>query len=713
MNRIPFILLLLLLSASNSHAQKFIADLNTDSLKKVLRTAKDTTRANTLNFYARRQLYMQQDSIGLMEAQIMTDEAFAISNKLNYNRGKENSFLNKGILAAYMGKHSEALNFLFTARSLNHLTKDKLSLGAIYDFTGMALQQKGENHKAISYFDSARNYYNYLGDSITAIWSILSIGKAYYVIGDYSNAYKTYQAAFDLAPSVDTTLKILSLYNMATLFLSAGLPELTLKQLAQVYSYFPANDLKELLVSRPEAQSAIVMSGEAYLQLGLLDSARIVANLLGPPKGSTNIFYNMFWGRLQSALNKYDLALPPLHEGLALAKEFNQPLFISRLQIDLAKVYVGMKQYDTALYYAEQGMTTAKNIDALLEMTMAAGALSEAYAGLKVFEKAWQFSQLQKTLKDSLISEEDKRKIALVQVEKELAVQKKDGELKAQELRKESLLNKLLILGLALFAVITIIGFRNISLQRRNEKLRYKHEMQIKEFETENATAKLQKHAADLEMQALRAQMNPHFIFNCLNAINHFIQKNETETASDYLTKFSRLIRMVLQSSSHKYISLQDELETLKLYIGMESVRFKDHFTYTINVDPDIDTENIQIPPMLLQPFVENAIWHGLMHMNENGKLNINIEEENDMLTCTIQDNGIGRKKAAELKSKSASYKKSLGMQITENRLQLLYRGHGGGPAMKIIDLEDENNQPKGTKIILRLPVRFSETVEA
>ena len=115
---------------------------------------------------------------------------------------------------------------------------------------------------------------------------------------------------------------------------------------------------------------------------------------------------------------------------------------------------------------------------------------------------------------------------------------------------------------------------------------------------------------------------------------------------------------------------------------------------------------------MLLQPFVENAIWHGLMHKKDGGKLSIDIKEEDNTLLCTIQDNGIGRKKAAELKSKSASYKKSMGMQITENRLKMLYSGHGNGPAMKIVDLENEDGEATGTKIILRLPVKLHQMAE-
>ncbi|HEY0751040.1 MAG TPA: histidine kinase, partial [Chitinophagaceae bacterium] len=537
--------------------------------------------------------------------------------------------------------------------------------------------------------------------------------------GDYSNAYKTQQTAFNMTPGSDTTLKTLNLYFMSTLFLGAGLPELALKQLQKILTYYPGDNIQDMIAKKPDAVSALVIGGEAYLQLGMLDSAKKIIDLLGTPQADLNIFHNIFWGRYHTAVKEYGKALPPLQQGLDLAIQFNQPLFISKLHIEVAKVYLGMKNYKTALQHAEQGLKAAENIHALLEMTAAAGTLSEIYDGLKIYDKAYFYSKQEKAYHDSLISEEDKRKIALLQVEKDLADQKRESELlaknaqlKEQQLQRESLIKNIVIAGLLVFIIFAIVAIRNIALQRRNEKLRHRHQLQIKQFENENAQAKLQKHASDLEMQALRAQMNPHFIFNCLNAINHFIQKNETETASDYLTKFSRLIRMVLQSSSHKYISLHDELETLNLYIGMESVRFKDHFSYSIQCDPKVDIESVQIPPMLLQPFVENAIWHGLMHKKDGGKLSIEIKEEDDTLVCTIQDNGIGRKKAAELKSKSASYKKSMGMQITENRLKMLYKGHGGGPAMKIVDLENEYGEATGTKIILRLPVKLHEMAE-
>ena len=701
------------------HAQKFVAELKPDSLAKVLQTVKDTQRINTLNLFARRQLYMAHDSTSLMAAVGYTEEALILANKLAYTKGKGNSYLNKGIIAAQTGKYADALQLLQVARILNRETNDEFALAANYDFTGLALQQKGDNQSALNYFDSARTLYNHLGDTITAIWSMLNLGKTYFILGDYFNAYKTQQTAFNMTPGSDTTLKTLTLYNMSTLFLGAGLPELALTHLQKILAYFPGENIQDMIAKKPDAVSALVIGGEAYLQLGMLDSAKKIIDLLGTPQANQNIFHNIFWGRYHTAVKEYSKALPPLQQGLELAIEFNQPLFISKLHIEVARVYLGMKNYRTALQHAEQGLKASENIHALLEMTAAAGTLSEIYDGLKIYDKAYFYSKQEKAYHDSLISEEDKRKIALLQVENDLADQKRESELlaknaqlKEQQLQRESLIKNIVIAGLLVFVIFAIVAIRSIALQRRNEKLRHRHQLQIKQFENENAQAKLQKHSSDLEMQTLRPQMNPHFIFNCLNAINHFIQKNETETASDYLTKFSRLIRMVLQSSSHKYISLHDELETLHLYIGMESVRFKEHFSYSIYCDPKVDIESVQIPPMLLQPFVENAIWHGLMHKKDGGKLSIDIKEEDNTLLCTIQDNGIGRKKAAELKSKSASYKKSMGMQITENRLKMLYSGHGNGPAMKIVDLENEDGEATGTKIILRLPVKLHQMAE-
>jgi LytS/YehU family sensor histidine kinase len=199
--------------------------------------------------------------------------------------------------------------------------------------------------------------------------------------------------------------------------------------------------------------------------------------------------------------------------------------------------------------------------------------------------------------------------------------------------------------------------------------------------------------------------MNPHFIFNCLSSINHFILKNQTDTASDYLTKFSRLIRIVLINSKNKLITLEEELEMLSLYLDMERLRFKNSFSYNINFINSIDIDNIYLPPLLLQPFAENAIWHGLMNKEGEGRLEISLKIDNDFLVCNIIDDGIGRKAASELRPFDEK-KRSLGLKITRERFDLLNENNEGKTFFEFEDLFDENGNASGTKVILKIRIR-------
>jgi len=208
----------------------------------------------------------------------------------------------------------------------------------------------------------------------------------------------------------------------------------------------------------------------------------------------------------------------------------------------------------------------------------------------------------------------------------------------------------------------------------------------------------------ELEMQVLRAQMNPHFIFNCLSSINNFVMKNETEEATDYLTKFSRLIRTVLNNSKRAYIPLEDELEMLGLYLDMEKLRFNGAFAYSVHRDANIDAPAIFIPPLLIQPFVENAVWHGLMHKAGAGRLDIGLTIEKNILVCTIEDNGVGRSFARSAECRSVKKQKSMGIQITRQRLALI-NGNAGMDENDFVieDLFDGEGHSAGTKVSLRI----------
>ncbi len=215
------------------------------------------------------------------------------------------------------------------------------------------------------------------------------------------------------------------------------------------------------------------------------------------------------------------------------------------------------------------------------------------------------------------------------------------------------------------------------------------------------------KMLAEVEMKALRAQMNPHFLFNCLNSINRYIVVNDSLKASSYLTKFSKLIRLILDNSSSDTATLENEINLLKLYVEMETMRFDGKYTYEITIDTQLATETINIPSMIIQPYVENAIWHGLLNKGYKGRLLLQVALiEPGKLKVIIEDDGIGRQKANELKSKSALKQKSHGMQITNDRIKAINQLYATGAQVMIEDLYTDNKECCGTRVQLIIPYK-------
>jgi len=242
-------------------------------------------------------------------------------------------------------------------------------------------------------------------------------------------------------------------------------------------------------------------------------------------------------------------------------------------------------------------------------------------------------------------------------------------------------------------------------LQKRTKELEAQNKV-LEEQKLKQVQTAFEKKIAETEMTALRAQMNPHFIFNCLNSIKLYTLENDSQTASDYLSMFSQLIRLVLENSRSEKVTLEKEMETLQLYINLEAMRFKDKVKYQIHKAPDIDQQYTKLPPLLIQPYVENAIWHGLMHKKEGGNIVIDITQTTDyFLLVEIKDDGIGREQAAAYKSKSATKQKSFGLKMTSERLEMINQVYGIKADVQVEDLKDEMKNAKGTKVIIKIPV--------
>lgn len=202
---------------------------------------------------------------------------------------------------------------------------------------------------------------------------------------------------------------------------------------------------------------------------------------------------------------------------------------------------------------------------------------------------------------------------------------------------------------------------------------------------------------------ALNAQLKPHFIFNALNSIHNFIRKNDTTSSSKYLILFSKLIRQILVQSNSPFVSIEEEMSMLEKYLQIEQLRFKNKMTYTIDIDPTLDLRGLQIPTQIIQPYVENAIWHGIMNKETEGHIQLTIRKVEAALHCAIEDDGIGITAAMQLQSED--YHESVGMEIGQQRLELIEATIKQPVSLKIIDLKDQSNKPAGTRVELILPI--------
>lgn len=435
--------------------------------------------------------------------------------------------------------------------------------------------------------------------------------------------------------------------------------------------------------------------GEIFMNQGQLDSALYYeksARQLLKITTEKNRYFTFhvpyLIGTIYLKKNQIQLAKSYIDEALSNAYLYSDSVGLASSWSALAVYYQRLNKSDSVVKYASKAARTGVNVKRFEAARDAIFLLKKHYESVENTQKALFYSDLSRAIQDSLQNREAIRQSQRLLYE-ELQNQQKIAQLQADNQ------NRLIKYGLGaglviLLLVAALFWQRSRRKQQENEALDNKLKLQESEF-----AQKL----VETEMTALRAQMNPHFIFNCLNSIKLYTLENDGLTATDYLTKFSRLIRLVLENSRSERITLANELETLQLYIEMEAMRFKDKVKYSIHVAQDIDTHYIEIPPLLLQPYVENAIWHGLMHLEGGGMIWIEVKTVDSFLQIAITDNGIGRAAAAALKSKSATHQKSFGLKMTSERIDLINQLYKTNTQVNIQDLE------VGTRVIVEIPI--------
>ncbi|MCL6267335.1 histidine kinase [Flagellimonas myxillae] len=367
-----------------------------------------------------------------------------------------------------------------------------------------------------------------------------------------------------------------------------------------------------------------------------------------------------------------------------------------QINYKIGRAYIAQDKLDEAIPYLQKSIVEADSEDDLVVKKDATRRLSEVYRYKGDFTKALETYQDYVSVVDSLYARKEQEisraarlnreiatkqnRISSLEQERELSQSKYSLAVTEQQLFEETSKRQgwiiySLIFGMVLMALTAFLFYRNNQQQKLANNL--------------------------LALKSLRTQMNPHFIFNALNSVNNYIAKSDERSANRFLSDFSVLMRSVLENSEEDFIPLPKELELLELYVKLEHSRFADKFDFEIDIDGKTDIEAYEIPPMLLQPYIENAIWHGLRYKEEKGFLKINVKEmAQGILEIVIEDNGIGRKKSAVLKTENQKKQKSKGMGNIKKRIQILNDMYKNKVDVSITDLYDDET---GTKVTLKL----------
>lgn len=401
--------------------------------------------------------------------------------------------------------------------------------------------------------------------------------------------------------------------------------------------------------------------GSAYLNVGKTDSAKYYLELslaTFETKTETGKVPPMIYlglAGLYGQTNQLNKAYSNVQKGLEASEAIGQTELILQGKLLLSNILAEQHKYEQAFDAQREYLELKLSVDS----SNNAATTAEIEARYENSEQALQIEQL--------------------------STQKLEAENKAQRLTLYTIGSVAVLLSFG--AVIGLVW------QRRNQREKIERSM-------------LNTKIAEAKMFALRAQMNPHFIFNCINTAQHFVMNNQQQQAYEYLSNFARLLRLVMENSAKTFIPLEDELQQVKLYMELEAIRFNNKFNYTIKMDSGLGNGVYEIPGMLIQPIIENAIGHGLINRNDDkGTLLLQFKLEGETIVCEITDNGVGRERAAEIKAGKNIHYSSAAIPNIQERLNVLQKETGVNVSLTITDLK-EANEPVGTKVVLIIPFR-------
>jgi len=541
--------------------------------------------------------------------------------------------------------HGKALQAAEQANNLEFRVYSLNMLGVVYrrnDAIKIALDY---NQEALELAETEVNPSDGLKRSINV--SLNSIGNLYLTLKQYDIAIAQFKKSMELEKELDNKLGLAINYqNIGECLEYKG-------ELKEALHYYRTsldynneiNSDKGRIICKNSIAQIYIKQGQLEKAIEILEPNLLAAESLGDISIVTAININMGWALME--LKQYDKAEKFLTSGLEMAKKHHLPSSIAQAYAFVSQLFTHKGEYKNALEYYQMAEQFNEEINS---------EVNRRY----IYDLIIKFETEKKTNQIEALASEN--------------------EFINLRLRKKT--NTLIIgaLGMALLTFILYILYRQKEL---------KNEKQI----------------LTLEQSMLRSQMNPHFLFNSLNSIKLYIINNEKKNAVHYLNKFSKLVRKILEASSLKEISLADELETIDLYMNIENIRFSNEINYKVLLDETIDEHNIKIPSLILQPFLENSLWHGLSSKEGEKNILLHVSRENDkFIQISITDNGVGREASERIKESKILKRKSIGIDITKERLANFSKDFENSFQVEIIDLYDVNKVTLGTKVVLHIP---------
>lgn len=629
-------------------AQQAVAD----SLHRVLRaTRTDSVRVNAYNALSRNYRENHPDSTGIYAL-----KARSLAEKDGYGFGIAVSHINYGNAFVMQSDYKRALQEFSKARGLLQVLEDapgNLPLPRIRTELARA-------HASLGVVLSEENRYaQALEQYFAALQLYQKLGQWHGVSKAYNNIGILYKSQGALDKASEYLQKALKIQRET----GEQSTPVTLTNLGAIY------------FEKGDNQRAKNYYDQALQSFKTIENARgyaLLLNYLGDYYARTK--------QIQTALDYYN-------QSRAQYRELGNDFGIALVAFHVAELYRAQGKPELALASANQSLELARRMGTLDQVKASEQLLSGIYEDLGQQKPALAHYKAYTQIKDSLENAENTRR--LLRAEMDFEYEKREALLHEQNKRRQQL-TLFVVVGVLLVLSLVFLIYNRLHIKRR---------------------LTLQKEVAEYEQKALHLQMNPHFVFNCLSSISSFIVQNGTDSAIKYLSKFSKLMRLTLEYSKEALIPIDKEIEGLQNYLELEQLRFNKKFQFTISSSADIE-DDMALPPLLIQPFVENAILHGLVPKESDGRIDVSFAIAGNQLVCTIADDGIGFTAAQALKANSVRAHESMALGITRKRLEMIEATTTQAATVDISEQKDHNNQVQGTRVTLRLPIRYTSDLK-